>query len=214
MLQEALHRLFLANQNGWGAYVAVGLRKPGLSRWRRGGLKEVIALPALFVDVDDPSDAALWRLQKAAPSCIVASGGGYHAYWWLDRPTTDLHTAKSILHGMAVALNGDSLSPAQSMRLIGSRNTKPGRENALCHLITLTHQRYKLADFTHFISPQPSRPRFNTANYDPDTNLIDNITTVLLAQGFKRSGDWLNGSCLYPHHHNHQYRSPSFGFNT
>ncbi len=94
-LQDALARLDAANALGWGAYFAVGLRRPGLTRWKRGGAAEVVALPALFVDVDDTSLETLARLQYAQlkPSCIVSSGGGYHAYWWLNEPTADLETA-------------------------------------------------------------------------------------------------------------------------
>jgi hypothetical protein len=98
-----------------------------LIRWQRGGATDVIALPALFVDVDDASAQALAKLQCAdpAPSCIVASGGGYHAYWWLAEPTVDLQTARHLLRGLATTLHGDSLSIAQSLRVPGSRNNKP-----------------------------------------------------------------------------------------
>ncbi|MBE2272350.1 MAG: hypothetical protein IAE80_29210, partial [Anaerolinea sp.] len=110
-LHKALTDLDRANALGWGAYFAVGLRRPGLTRWQRGGAADVVILPALFVDVDDPSPEALTRLQCAdpAPSCIVASGGGYHAYWWFDEPTADLQTARDLLRGLAVALHGDHL---------------------------------------------------------------------------------------------------------
>src|SRR5690348_4994146 len=45
-LLDTLRRLSDTNAMGWGAYVAVGLRKPRLTRWKRGGLTEVVALPA------------------------------------------------------------------------------------------------------------------------------------------------------------------------
>ena len=77
VLQDALNRLDEANRQGWGAFFGVGLRKMGLTRWRRGGEADVIALPALFADVDDPAQDALDRLQDAVPvpSCITATGG-------------------------------------------------------------------------------------------------------------------------------------------
>jgi len=143
-LCDALTDLDRANALGWGAYFAVGLRRHGLTRWQRGGAADVVVLPALFVDVDDPSLEALARLQCAqpSPSCIVLSGGGYHAYWWLDTPTTDLQTARHLLRGLATALGGDRLSVAQSLRVPGSRNTKPSRGNALCKVLELHERRY------------------------------------------------------------------------
>ena len=133
-LHEALAKLDGANALGWGAYFAVGLRRPGLTRWQRGRTADVVALPALFVDVDNPSSDTLERLQSAspAPSCIVHSGGGYHAYWWLDTPTADLELARRLLRGLAAALHGDTLSVAQSLRVPSTVNTKPARDKAQC----------------------------------------------------------------------------------
>src|SRR5688500_13708311 len=56
VLQDALERLESANRCGWGAFFGVGLRKTDLGRYRRGGLTDVVLLPALFVDIDDKSD--------------------------------------------------------------------------------------------------------------------------------------------------------------
>jgi hypothetical protein len=139
-LREALTDLDRANALGWGAYFAVGLRRSGLTHWQRGGAADVVALPALFVDVDDPSMEALRRLQCAhpTPSCIVASGGGYHAYWWLDEPTADLQTARDLLRGLASTLHGDHLSGAQSLHVPLSHNSKPMRGNALCRVLDRT----------------------------------------------------------------------------
>ena len=126
-LLDTLQRLSDTNQMGWGAYFAVGLRKSGLSRWKRGGAAEVIALPAFYTDIDDPSDATLMKLRGARlpPSVIVHSGGGYHAYWLLDEPTRDLQMARQVLQGLARTFGGDGLSPAQSLRLAARRERSP-----------------------------------------------------------------------------------------
>jgi len=154
MLYDALRRLLDANQLGWGAYVAVGLRRPGLNRYRRGGLAEVVALPALFVDLDRHTLDAIsgLRIFSPRPSCIVDSGGGLHAYWWLEQPTTDFDHAGQLLRALARSLDADRSSVAQSLRLPGSTNTKPGRANAPCRLIDLTIRRYTLADFEHLLT--------------------------------------------------------------
>jgi len=151
VLRDPLDRLEAANRQGWGAFFAVGLRKADLGRWRRGGAADVVALPALFADVDDPSSDTLQRLQDMTPtpSCITFTSGGYHALWWLGVPTTDLERARQVLRALAVALGGDVMSPAQSLRLVGSRNTKPSRGNALCRLVVLQNYHYTLSDFDH-----------------------------------------------------------------
>ncbi|HUN08215.1 MAG TPA: DNA-primase RepB domain-containing protein [Aggregatilineales bacterium] len=148
-IDKALDALQAANTQGWGAYIAVGLRRPGLTRWQRGGLSDVVALPALFVDIDNPSEVMRQRLRgfSPAPSILVHSGGGYHAYWLLEEPMADLSTASRLLVGLATHLGGDHLSPATSLRLPGTRNTKPERAGMTCQLLDCTDHTYQLSDF-------------------------------------------------------------------
>jgi hypothetical protein len=225
-LQEALERLEAANRLGWGAFFAVGLRKTGLTRYRRGGAADIVTLPALYADVDNPSRETLQQLQdmQPTPSCITATGGGYHALWWLESPTPDLQRTRHILRVLAVRLGGDLLSPAQSLRLVGTHNTKPQRDNALCRLISLHDIHYALDDFDELV--QRLTPRRNTrspvqcAVRRPSSgsvlnpSLIAAVSQVLVQQGYRRTGDWLSGPCLYPHRHQHNDQHPSFAFNT
>ncbi len=218
-LRGALADLDRANALGWGAYFAVGLRRSGLTRWQRGGAVDVVALPALFVDVDDPSPEALTRLHCAdpAPSCIVASGSGYHAYWWLDEPTADFTRTRQVLHVLAVALHGDPLSVAQSLRVPATVNTKPERYGAHCHLLTLMDRRYALDAFKHLLPvqvPRNQRRPNGTVPYCPASHLITRVSETLIGLGCKPCGDWLNGACPFPERHKHGDRHPSFGFNT
>lgn len=222
-LQDALERLNATNALGWGAYFAVGLRRSGLTRWKRGGAADVVALPALFVDVDDSSSEALARLRCAqpSPSCIVSSGGGFHAYWWLNEPTADLETARRLLRGLATNLQGDSLSVAQSLRVPLTINTKPQRHQAMCHLVDLSEQRYSLTDFARLLpvsqsSKQTEYPRSVTSGvpYTPNADLVMRVTEELIRRGCKPRGEWLNGICPFPERHKQGDQHPSFGFNT
>ncbi len=211
-LLDTLQRLSDTNEMGWGAYFAVGLRKPGLSRWKRGGAAEVVALPAFYTDIDDPANAALVKLRGAQlpPSVIVHSGGGYHAYWLLDEPTSDLHMARQVLQGLARAFGGDGLSPAQSLRLPGTVNCKPERGGALCHLVENSDRHYRLSDFQSFISPVPRLQERQTAaraahppnSKNLNVQLVHTITTVLYrdyAAREQRRSDWLAALCPCGH---------------
>ena len=213
-LRDALRDLNDANRQGWGAFVAIGLRRPGLSRWQRGRAEDVIALPALFVDIDDPSADILMRLPQfnPRPSCIVHSGSGYHAYWWLKEPTRELDKARHILHALAANLGGDHMSIAQSLRIVGSINTKPSRNGAVCRIIEFCEQRYALEDFAWLL---PDRlPILRKAlPYEQIADLTTAVVDHLLLHGYTRCGDWLNGPCPYSSRHKHGDRHPSFGFN-
>jgi hypothetical protein len=211
-LLDTLQRLSDTNAMGWGAYFAVGLRKPGLTRWKRGGAVDVVALPAFYADIDDPTDAALIKLRGARlpPSVIVWSGGGYHAYWLLEEPTADLNTARQVLQGLARTLGGDGLSPAQSLRLPGMVNTKPERGSAVCHLVELSDRRYPLSDFQMFLPPvshplarrTPVRAASQTNSRSLNPQLIHTITALLYrdyaAQEQRRSA-WIAALCPCGH---------------
>jgi hypothetical protein len=224
-LTRTLDRLMAANEQGWGAYVACATRKTNLGRWRRGREDDLLALPVLFVDVDDPAPHTLDRLQQTVPtpSCITFTGGGYHAYWWLAAVLTDFAQARQMLPALAGKLGGDRLSPTQSLRLPGSRNTKPERHNALCEVVVLRNVRYTLGDFgpltvcrTIQRTARPAissitRPTRTTHTLNPA--LLDTVTETLIHRGYRRSGDWLSGPCLFPRHHQHGDAHSSFGFN-
>lgn len=106
---------------------------------------DVEYLTALWCDMDDVSFDEAWSRLKTdafiAPTMTVVSGGGVHAYWTLDKPyaVTDDNRAhiKKLLHGIALAVGGDvkCRDMARIMRLPGTVNTKPGRNNAPCEVV-------------------------------------------------------------------------------
>ena len=207
-LCEAIHDIQRANQMGWGAYVAVGLRRPGLTRWQRGGLSDVVALPAVFADIDDDSESVQKRLMTSGlkPSLLVHSGGGYHAYWFLSEPTTDLDIVDRILGGLATHFGGDRLSPAASLRLPGTRNTKPSRDGALCHLVLHTDCHYRLNDFSRFI-PRVAGPiaTIHGQTVDAEKRLNPDVIDAIVHRLYrdyrarKARGGWIPALCPCGH---------------
>ena len=223
-LREALQRLLEANRLGWGAFVAIGLRLRGLTRYRRGSERDVLALPAVFVDLDDTTSESLTRLRnlRPAPSCITLTGGGYHAYWWLDKPLSDMGLARGILRGLQRAAQSDPLSPVQSLRLVGTRNTKSGRDNALCQSVELHDSYYSIEAFAPLLphpTVQPPTAPYRRRTFQRSTSSTINLAVLqavsdqLIGMGYVQKGDWLSGPCLYPTHHQHGDVHHSFGFN-
>ena len=212
-LYHALDQLHRANQAGWGAYYAVGIRRSGLGRWRRGGIQDVVALPALYVDLDDPQADLHMPSGIPEPSCIVHSGGGYHLYWKLKAPTDDLKKAGDVLRALAHQLSGDRLSVAQSLRLPHTINTKPKRDTR-CQIVTHNDLSYTLADFAWFVPLKRTYPLGLRAPPRINPDGIQTVTDHFRRMGYRKRGDWLNGRCIYPAHHKHEDCHPSFGFNT
>jgi hypothetical protein len=218
-LARTLDRLSAANEQGWGAYVAVATRKADLGRRRRGGQDDLLALPALFADIDRPPEEVLPELCgfQPAPSCVIGSGRGVHVYWLLTTPTQDMRRVKSVLRGLGATLHGDVMSPAQSMRLVGTCNTKSQAGGALCRLLEFhPERRYSLDDFAPYaVSPCQTcsnSPRQTTGELNP--RVVEALADLFLMHGYKSRGTWLNGPCVYPQRHQHGDAHPSFGYNT
>lgn len=230
-LQDALEGLTKANALGWGAVSGIATRQQGLTRYRRGGKADLCEIPALFADLDRP-DSSAKRLSNFAlpPSYVVSSGRGLHAYWLLQKPTRDWKIVEQILCGLASCLGGDpAISIAQSLRLPGTVNTKPGRNNILCQIVEHHPERYyELQQFTPFIL-NPSRAKTQTvwlrqqmrddavwesANVgDPNPMLVDEIMACLIAEfgGYIQPNGWLGAYCPCGHHRDRPGKH--FGFN-
>jgi hypothetical protein len=85
---------------GSDVYYGVALRKPGLPAHQRGTKADLLAAPALWLDVDTVSPYhAATNLPKTkedvislladlgpAPSQMISSGYGYHVYWFFPEP--------------------------------------------------------------------------------------------------------------------------------
>ena len=69
------------------------------------------------------------RIEQFAlcPSIVVDSGNGYHVYWLLTQPLTDLCVVKSLLKRIQVDLNSDprTVLATQLLRVVGTQNKKP-----------------------------------------------------------------------------------------
>jgi len=220
-LTRTLERLTNANRQGWGAYVAVATRKTNLGRWRRGGKADLLALPALFVDIERPPEEVLPQIQdfQPAPSCIIGSGRGVHLYFLLDHCATNLDLVERVLRGLSAVLRADSLTCAQSMRLVGTLNLKPQRVPSQCKVIQLhPDRRYRLEDFARYAAAPrkacvPGRKSTFNATNELNPHVVDALVNHFVAQGFKSRGTWLSGPCVYPEHHKHGDARPSFAFN-
>jgi hypothetical protein len=141
------------NGEGYGVYFAPCLRKE-----KKGSADSATWVPALWIDIDstDPRNLDKLKAFDPAPSFIVSSGGGWHAYWLLEQPfmlETDQDKQKiaAVLHGLFATLDGDPgyvKSVASVMRLPGSVNTKPERGGIAVAIIeSYPERRYSLSAF-------------------------------------------------------------------
>jgi hypothetical protein len=225
-INDALQKLLVTNQMGWGAYVGIGLRKSNLGRWRRGGNAAVLALPALFADVDDRSETALNRIRnfKPSPSCITYTGGGFHVFWWLSDLLYDLKLAANLLRAIGKELGGDPMSISQILRIPGSINTKSKRNGARCQIIDYRATRYHPIDFSLPDIPEnppkqstPTRRRSCNQTSVGQKHLNPALVQAVIDRlmhsydGFDRRNGWIGSRCL--RHHERDRPGQHFSFN-
>ncbi len=215
-LERAVKRLSVANERGWGAYIGIAPRQKDLGRWSRGGRGDLAALPALYVDIDDPDDLLLFRLLRfdLPPSCVIHSGHGYHLYWYLETPTRDFAQADKVLRALALQFKGDEkMTVAQSMRIPGTWNHKPGRDSVVCLLVQHHPDwRYPLAAFSRYVREAERKAsayrRHGAANGTAFSErgedrraVIDAVTDAVIQQldGHVKANGFIAARCPYCH---------------
>lgn len=157
------------NAQGYGCYIGVAVRgrkyepeqrisdktgRPYL-HYQRGKAIDATYITALWVDIDEPGEAGYTRAIGALvpPSIVVATGGGYHAYWLLTEPLPiddyNRDKVKQTLKGMAIAAGSDPkvAELARILRLPGTVNTKPSRNGARCEVLDFFPAYYHYEQF-------------------------------------------------------------------
>lgn len=91
----------------------------------RKAKKEDVALAEyVHVDIDDPAALSWLREFHLPPTAVVASGGGYNAYWKLAKPLADLDMVESINRWLVGGLDGDraAIDVSRILRVPGTMN--------------------------------------------------------------------------------------------
>jgi P4 family phage/plasmid primase-like protien len=136
---------------------------------RFGTNADVQAYTALWVDVDFRGDEASIRkqfgetiatlcAQGLRPSCIVESGHGLHAYWFLDRPYPIAEARPCCAGIMDYFKISDPIhDPRRILRVPGFLNLKDPKNPKWCYVAEATWERFPLSAFeTYKIEPTKS----------------------------------------------------------
>ena len=114
---------------------------------RAGCSSDVLLARSLFVDFDGLTmEVCLERccnIGQHAPTMIVATGGGFHFYWKLNQPMTDLAEWTATQRALIAAVGSDPKihDAPRIMRVPGFVNTKPNRYGAMATLIDCRPER-------------------------------------------------------------------------
>lgn len=128
-----------------------------------GGKESLKEAHCIWADIDfkDLSDGkieadgilATFDLQ---PTILVESGGGYHIYWFLDNPTTELARVENVLKGLVIRLKADSkvAQVAALLRPPGTTNHKYAPTKEVRVVYYQPENEYTLDDFKEWELPE------------------------------------------------------------
>lgn len=117
--------------------------------------ENVIAVPALWADVDDVNEEEMKERLKHVPipaSGVVATGGGYHIYWLLDEYREFDPSVEEALRRVRdwVGAPKGTTDVTRLLRVPGTWNNKPWKYNEPreCKIVYwMSTARYKLEEF-------------------------------------------------------------------
>ncbi len=154
-----------------------------------------------------------------AETYTVASGGGIgrHVYFYVDHLPPSVKAMGTPIGNLELCGDGRQVVAPPSVH---PTTGQPYRIEQARDILRVTDLAKLTAWIEAFKPRQKVRtwqpPKISAPSGDAPLNrrVIEEISHVLIGQGFKPHGDWLHGRCIYPERHKHGDRSPSFGFNT
>jgi hypothetical protein len=178
-------------------------------RFVRAHLSTIAAINCLYAEFDakdygdiDSIIAHIEALPVPAPSAIVCSGGGIHAYWLLDEPymiTNEdrLQAAKIIQHKWVLFVGGDKgvHDLCRIFRVPGSLNYKYDPPRSIHWLWCDLDCVYPIRTLTACLPPEIEKSPPKVAYHDPsqpdiigEYNNRHNVGTVLEQRGYTWAG--------------------------
>ncbi|MCC7291438.1 MAG: hypothetical protein IT449_05170 [Phycisphaerales bacterium] len=188
---DELHTLAdaLASDNARGEQLYIGANP----RNRHGGTKaaDVALARCVFADFDGVSvEEAHDRIEAArlpAPTLILFSGHGVHAYWRLAEPITDPAFWTHVQRRLAIALDSDPAvkDAPRIMRLPGFLNLKDPSRPVQAEIIEADPSRVcELADiFDHLPEAEEARPQ-RAAQADATPRSVNTLAAMAKAANY------------------------------
>jgi replicative DNA helicase len=143
-----------------GVYHAVATRNGG------GKKEHIVEIPALWIEIDfknTPEEEARKKLGEFhfAPSAVISSGGGLHAYWFLKEPATkvDIPEVEDTLRRLVKALDAEpqATDASRILRIPGTYNRKKDYDSPREVKLIYCHpeKRYNFQDIADFLPEAP-----------------------------------------------------------
>lgn len=217
--------------HSWKPYQAQVASPAIINSWHEAGLLSNIGLVCgtvssnlVVLDLDGlaayPAFAALFPDLSATFTVATGSGQGYHVYWRVHDLPASIKAMNTPIGHLELCANGRQVVAPPSIHPDTGQPYRVAKELPLLSVPDLQPVLAWIEAFRTMPTPPPRevtwRPPTTTQLGPADLNpaLVEALTRHFQQSGFKSYGEWLHGRCIYPEHHQHGDRHPSFGFNT
>lgn len=159
----------------------------------KGTDDDISVARCVFIDIDATTDYGEVEKRIAGlpePSAVVMSGGGFHVYWMLDAPVTDMVHWRQLQKAIINRCNSDRSvhNPSRIMRLPGTDNIKAGR--GACVLLECKPENRYGTDWIIALGlPEPDRT---------DERIQQNILNAKWQAPTRGTLDWINRESASP----------------
>jgi len=149
---------------------------------------------------------------QLAETYTVASGGGVrrHVYFYADKLPPSVKAMNTPIGHLEVCADGRQVVAPPSIHPVTGQ---PYQIEKALDILRVPNLDDLVAWVEAFKPRQETRtwqpPKISAPTGDAPLNrrVIEEISRVLIGQGFKSHGEWLHGRCLYPERHKHGDRS-------
>jgi len=210
--------------NSWTRYQQERADEQTIRGWTFGNIGIVcgrVSGNLVVLDLDGAAGYAAFAatFPTLAQTYTVASGGGVgrHVYFYADHLPPSVKAMNTPIGHLEVCGDGRQVVAPPSIHPI---TRQPYWVEQPLDILRVPNLDDLVAWVEAFKPRQEVRtwqpPKISAPTGDAPLNrrVIEEVSRVLIGQGFKSHGDWLHGRCINPQVHKHGDRNPSFGFNT
>lgn len=195
-----------------------------LTDWDRHGRLHNVglvcgAVSGHLVVLDVDAEAGYSAFRSAFPHLTATltvrtgSGQGRHLYWQVEGLPPTLRVRTPLLGSLELLADGCQVVAPPSRHPVTHQPYRIENPLALLRLPDL----HAVVDWLRQLpAPPPVARSLVPSRSSGSGHLNPRVVNALVAyfeqRGYRRRGTWLNGRCLFPHHHRHGDTHPSFGF--
>lgn len=211
----------------WKPFQRVPAVDAQIMSWHHSGLLKNIGIVCgtvsrnlVVMDID--SEAGYAQFAARFPDLTTTytvrtgSGVGWHLYWYVENLPRTTRIRSQSFGGLELLASGCQVVAPPSIHPVTQNKYQLAYSMPIQPLKQVNVVRAWLQSLKEPVSRPTKRHRATVQPrcYPSHVLLRDTLVAYFSRHNYRLDGEWLNGRCVYPHHHRNGDVHPSFGLNT